>query len=88
VTDLERRRRAIADALRAVMAEPLPLPQPLPAAQPEPALEIPTQSAAPVDPDDEWNPAELTETGEVIVPPLEAIGSMSRKASLALFGHA
>lgn len=88
VADLEQRRRAIADALRAVMAEPLPPRQPLEAAQPESAPEIPAQPTSPLDTDDEWDATELTESGDVIVPPMELIGSMSRKASLALFGHA
>jgi hypothetical protein len=88
VADLEQRRRAIADALRAVMAEPVPQREPVPAAAVEPAPVIPAQPAAPVESDDEWDTAELTESADVMVPPMEMIGSMSRKASLALFGHA
>lgn len=78
------------------MAEPLPQPvsaaqpepQPASAAQPEPAPEIPAQATSTVESDDDWDTAELTQTGDVMVPPMEVIGSMSRKASLALFGHA
>jgi hypothetical protein len=59
--DLEQRRLAIADALRKIMAEPLPSREPVPA--------VGVRSVA-------------------TVPPIESVGSMSRTASLALFGHA
>jgi hypothetical protein len=59
--DLERRRLAIADALRTIMAEPLP------SREPGPAVQIRTVAT---------------------VPPVESVGSMSRTASMALFGHA
>jgi hypothetical protein len=130
VTDLEQRRLAIVDALRAIMAEPLPPRQePIPVAQPtavaepvltepvaeEPVLPLPVaeepvvidlteppavRETEPVaedpqtdDLDDrfflshEWD-EELEDRSEVSVPPLEAAGTMSRIASLALFGHA
>jgi hypothetical protein len=106
---LEARRRAIADALRAIMAEPLPSPA---AALPSPGAAIPPAAMAPatalvdpVDPVDaaaeharhvledrllteEWDDEEFTERADSMVPPLETVGSMSRRASLALFGHA
>jgi hypothetical protein len=94
VTDLERRRQAIADALRAVMAEPLP--------GPKPAATLPARIATPMTISEllpvretlaasiEWDEFEcLTEADDsVAVPPLEVAGSMSRAASVALFGHA
>jgi hypothetical protein len=89
--DLERRRRAIADALREIMAEPLPVLQSAPMVAPLEAVEpIPQPSMAAADRvvTEEWDTAELTERGEAMVPPLESVGSMSRTASLALFGHA
>jgi hypothetical protein len=98
VTDLERRRLAIADALRAVMAEPLPEPLP----EFTPAVTAPTRIATPMTISEllparetlaasiEWDEFEgLTEADDpVAVPPLEVAGSMSRAASVALFGHA
>lgn len=83
---LEQRRRAIADALRAIMAEPLPPTVSSPApAQPvdAPLTDEWAQGWA-----DEWAEDELTDRGDVIVPPMEPVASMSRTASLALFGHA
>lgn len=130
---LEQRRQAIAAALRAVMAEPLPRKRPVvadraPVAEPPPPRTLPTLAAQPpvaelprpwVQPivaaqppvaapppriglpemlsvrealaaSIEWDEVEdLTEDGEVpSVPPLEVAGSMSRAASVALFGHA
>jgi hypothetical protein len=112
--DLEQRRRAIADALRQIMAEPLPERQRVAAAAPSvpgpvtdsaltlPAssLPMPAESAESVAGDDaaratedrllteEWDEQERAGRGEPMVPPLESVGSMSRMASLALFGHA
>jgi hypothetical protein len=89
--DLEQRRRAIADALREIMAEPLPARPPTPVDAPdESAVPVPQTSMATSDQavTEEWDTAELTERGEAMVPPLESVGSMSRTASLALFGHA
>jgi hypothetical protein len=129
VTDLEQRRLAIADALRAIMAEPLPPRQepiqPAPrvaveeVALPAPVVDEPisidlteptepttSREVRPADDDleaedledledledrffitHEWD-EELEDRSEVSVPPLEAAGTMSRIASLALFGHA
>jgi len=97
--DLERRRLAIVEALRAVMAEPLSTHTTTEPAQPEP---IQPESApvgrppgwlAPMDElddstewDEEWE--ELDDPDRPVVPPLEAAGAMSSRASLALFGHA
>jgi hypothetical protein len=110
-TNLERRRRAIADALRAIMAEPLPDRQPatpvasvvatLPAerdaysaaevAEFEPAA-VHDEHAALAAEDRivtaEWDDEEHIDRPESLVPPLETVGSMSRRASMALFGHA
>jgi hypothetical protein len=89
--DLEQRRRAIADALREIMAEPLPVLQSAPVDVPLESVEpAPQPSMATADRlvTEEWDTAELTERGDAMVPPLESVGSMSRTASLALFGHA
>jgi hypothetical protein len=72
-SDLEARRRAIADALRAVMAEPMPEPAEQPTVEMRPELFLVPARGEP----DDW-----------LVPPMETVGSMSRTASLALFGHA
>jgi hypothetical protein len=117
LTDLERRRRAIADALRAIMAEPHPhakpvaaAPQPIRSAFSEPqvrtllttrlAATAVTRPAAPHLPpvrealaaSVEWDELEeLVDSDDVetpAVPPLEVVGSMSKAASMALFGHA
>jgi hypothetical protein len=109
-TSLEHRRQAIAAALRAVMAEPLPTPpaptEPLVtvAALPErPSLR--DTLAAQIDwdepehlealddldrsPDDLSSLEDFDGASEATsVPPLEVSGSMSRAASMALFGHA
>jgi hypothetical protein len=118
LTDLERRRQAIAAALRAVMAEPHPRQTPRVAtpprrglgtqppftAAPTPAVvtgrvatptastaasELPTVREA-LTSQIEWDEFEdLDDEGETpVVPPLEVAGSMSRAASVALFGHA
>ncbi|HEX3825265.1 MAG TPA: hypothetical protein VHV79_12440 [Mycobacteriales bacterium] len=120
LTDLERRRQAIADALRAVMAEPLPksvpAPVPAPARAPQPQLvelpgrnsliarlaspsarnaesELPTVREA-LSSQIEWEEFDEHDDRDDVdletpaVPPLEAAGSMSRAASVALFGHA
>jgi|SRR5580693_8173025 hypothetical protein len=127
VTDLEVRRLAIADALRAIMAEPLPQHlQPVVVEAPavderatsdlvvEEILVAPTLTAEPIADlstheidldatlpqpeadddlesrfwtDDDWDDV-FDERPETTVPPLEAAGTMSRIASLALFGHA
>jgi hypothetical protein len=126
--DLELRRQAIAEALRAVMAEPFPdrtapsqpaaaAPTPARPANPPPlrALVVVTDpdpvavDPPPVAPAPEfasppplraalsahidWAEVEeledLDEDWEApSVPPLETTGSMSRTASMALFGHA
>ncbi len=91
--DLERRRLAIVEALRAVMAEPLTTDEAIEAthAEPAPAGRIPGW-LAPLDEfdetgwDEEWQ--ELDDPERPVVPPLEAAGAMSSRASLALFGHA
>jgi hypothetical protein len=108
-TNLERRRRAIADALRAIMAEPLPTRH---TATPDPAIAVPAPVAVPRQAaaesadvvsghdehaalaaedrfvTDEPHDEHFTELPDSLLPPLETIGSMSRRASLALFGHA
>jgi hypothetical protein len=120
-TDLERRRQAIAAALRAVMAEPLPHSKPAVAGPPlrglgarplfteaatrtvmtarvamsaasTAASELPTFREA-LTSQIEWDEfdelPELADDAETpSVPPLEVAGSMSRAASVALFGHA
>lgn len=68
------------------MAEPLPERQQPPVPVVEPAS-VATQQLETVDIDDEWGEAELTDPGDEIVPPMETVGTMSRMASLALFGH-
>jgi hypothetical protein len=107
-TDLELRRLAVADALRAIMAEPWPAREAdveiLQVAPPEVSAppvavacalalaESGAAAAARAAEDrlltEEWDAAELTERDGPMVPPLESVGSMSRMASLALFGHA
>jgi hypothetical protein len=108
LANLELRRRAIADALRAVMAEPLPL-RTVPTLAQGPLIYAPTPVAAPdraaaVEPAPivaergsvrealasqiDWDEDVDTEAEGPSVPPLETVGSMSRVASLALFGHA
>jgi hypothetical protein len=84
-TDLETRRRAIADALRAIMAEPMPRRAAAPTVDvaPQPGEDPPEPPA----PELVLVPAR-GEPDDWLVPPLEAAGSMSRTASLALFGHA
>jgi hypothetical protein len=93
VNDLERRRRAIADALRAAMTEPA-VPTP---AKAEPAATAATPArpslrealAAQIDVD-EIDPVdpEGDDRAAPPVPPLDLDASLSRQASLALFGHA
>jgi hypothetical protein len=96
-TDLEQRRLAIAEALRAIMAEPLPehqqptgttdqLAGPEPAAATAPAVEDTPPSGEWND--DEWDDEDFEPLEDAMVPPLESVGTMSRMASLALFGHA
>jgi hypothetical protein len=82
--DLETRRRRIAAALRAVMAEPLPTPAIDPAV---PSLrESLTRQI-------DWDEVEETALEEPVdatalpVPPMELSGAMSSTASVALFGH-
>jgi hypothetical protein len=48
---------------------------------------IPVGEPLPVQWDEEWDD-ELEDSERVSVPPLETVGTMSRRASLALFGHA
>jgi len=106
--NLELRRRAIADALRAVMTEPLPLPS-VPKVDQGPLIYAPTPVSAPdraaaVEPATigakrgsvrealvsqiDWDEEVDSDAEGPSVPPLETVGSMSRVASLALFGHA
>lgn len=109
-TDLELRRLAIADALRAIMAEPWPARETdleilQVAAHEASALPVAVACALALTESDaeaaaaaraaedrlvteEWDAAGLTERDVPMVPPLESVGSMSRMASLALFGHA
>jgi hypothetical protein len=109
-TSLEHRRQAIAAALRAVMAEPIPTPPAL-AGPPVATAVLPERPslrdtlAAQIDwdepehlealddldrsPDDLSSLEDFDTEGEApSVPPLEVPGSMSRVASMALFGHA
>jgi hypothetical protein len=119
--DLEVRRRAVADALRAVMAEPLPRravvevatstrehrPARLEAASPpEVRPSLRESLAAQIDgdttDDDRFarpagtandvgaagDDADVAAESPRSVPRLEPTGSMSRAASMALFGHA
>jgi hypothetical protein len=79
--NLERRRQAIADALREVMSEPRPAAVPLPSLRESLTAEI------------DWDEAEeiSIETDDVEsppIPPLEIAAAMSTTASVALFGHA
>jgi len=97
--DLERRRLAIVEALRAVMAEPHRIDEATEPTQPESTRTEPAPAGrhpawlAPMDEldesaewDEEWE--ELDDPDRPVVPPLEAVGAMSSRASLALFGHA
>lgn len=100
--NLEQRRRAIAAALRAVMAEPLPAP---PASAPTvvaPTVET-VEFHAPPEPDHmsadrpslrdaltadvDWG-EDAEDWESPSVPPIDTAGSMSEVASMALFGHA
>jgi hypothetical protein len=96
--NLERRRQAIADALRAVMSEPSPAaapPAPLPAS---PVARADVRSDLPSLRDSLAAEIVWDEVSEVPldddnvesppIPPLEIAGAMSSTASLALFGHA
>jgi hypothetical protein len=126
-TNLEARRQAVAAALRAVMAEPLPpASAPLhPATPAEPVtahvpLTAPEPTLPPAEPVVREHPPPLRQAlaAEIVwdevddlgpldpaegldhvegydddweapsVPPLETAGTMSRAASVALFGHA
>jgi hypothetical protein len=75
-TDLEQRRLAIVEALRAIMAEPLPTRQQA------------DEESSPADDWDEWDEEDFQPLEDSFVPPMESAGTMSRMASLALFGHA
>jgi hypothetical protein len=101
-TNLEQRRQAIAAALRKIMAEPLPATT-APVAIDEPVfLDEPTVAVEPAridlrdEPDisdaeadvEPWQDDDEAAVADThAVPPLEKVGSMSRVASLALFGH-
>lgn len=91
-TNLEQRTRAIAEALREVMMEPVYPAQPdVDVAEPVPAAEITpevTVEEALREVPDRADAEESTESVDVVVPPVETIGSMSAVASMALFGHA
>jgi hypothetical protein len=103
-SSLEQRRLAIVAALRAVMSEPLPAPMaPVTASEPlfvEATAPVPADPPAVIDLRDEaahdddatdfeiWDDEAEPQGDTASVPPLESLGSMSKAASLALFGHA
>lgn len=78
---LEHRRQAIAEALRAVMTEPLPNDPPaIPSLRDSLVAAIDSDEDEPADTEDYevWSPP---------IPPVELAGAMSQTASMALFGH-
>jgi hypothetical protein len=80
---LEERRRAIVEALRSIMAEPLPPNRvigKMPAPQPDPSPDV-EAALQPYPEADDLGPATPS------VPPLKITGGMSPAASRALFGH-